>query len=197
MMYWDFMSLLVVIGGAILSSLARWPMGTFVAGLYSGVFAVLNKNPDPVKLIDTIIDLANTARKGSILALEKVTVEDKYLARAVRYMVDGVNPEVINGIIDLEIDGMNQRHKDGRTIWSDLGESAPAWGMIGTVIGLVGIMANLTDPSKIGPGLAVALITTLGEVKARTRKPGTRKTAKTNIINQPSRNRGKPIPGNR
>ena len=160
-MYWDFLSIIVVIGGAFFATMMRWPIGNFFGGLYAGVFSVLNRVPDPIKLIDTIIELANTARKGSILALEKVQIEDKYLAKAVRYMVDGVNPEIINGILDLEIDGMNQRHKDGRGVYENLGDSAPAFGMIGTVIGLIVIMANLTDPSKIGPGLAVALVTTL------------------------------------
>jgi chemotaxis protein MotA len=108
-----------------------------------------------------VIDLANKARKESILSLEKVEIKNEFLAKAVKYMVDGLDEDSINDILQTDITSLKKRHLDGRQVYMDLGESAPAWGMIGTVIGLVVIMANLTDPSKIGPGLAVALITTL------------------------------------
>lgn len=161
LMFWDLTSIIVVIGGSFFSVLVRWPLKNFIGGLKVGIKTVINNVDDPHELIDVILQLAKTAREQSILSLEKIEVENKYLGKAVRFMVDGHPVEVINGILDVESDGLEQRHKDGRAIFENLGEACPAFGMIGTVIGLVVIMANLTDPTKIGPGLAVALITTL------------------------------------
>ena len=110
---------------------------------------------------DVTVELADTARKGSILALEKVTVEDPFMAKAVKMMVDGLDPEVINNMIDIEIENTEQRHKDGRGILENMADLCPAFGMIGTVIGLVVIMGNLTDMDALGKGLQVALLTTL------------------------------------
>jgi chemotaxis protein MotA len=161
MMYWDFLSVLIVMGGAIFSTIIRWSMGKFIRGMTAGLKSMMSDVDDPSELIVLVIDLANKARKESILSLEKVEIKNEFLAKAVKYMVDGLDEDSINDILQTDITSLKKRHLDGRQVYMDLGESAPAWGMIGTVIGLVVIMANLTDPSKIGPGLAVALITTL------------------------------------
>ena len=160
-MYWDFPSIIIVLGGATFSVMVRWPMPGFVSGMVAGLKAVTSTIPDPKSIIDKIVELADTARKGSILALEKVDIEEPFLAKAVRLMVDGYDPKVIDELIELEIDNISSRHKYGYSVFENMGEACPAFGMIGTVIGLIVIMANLSDPDKIGPGLAVALITTL------------------------------------
>src|SRR5690606_30217099 len=131
----------------------RWPIKNFIGGSRAALHAVMNKVEDPNKIIDELVELSNTARKNSILALEKVPVSNKFLERAVKFMVDGTEPDTINSVLEIEIQGMRQRHKDGRAILENMGESCPAFVMIGTVLGLIVIMANLTDPSKIGPGL--------------------------------------------
>lgn len=161
MMFWDFLSIIVVLGGAFFSVMMRWPMKNFFGGWKASLLTIKGGPGDTQKLIDEILQLAQVARKGSVLALEKVPIEDRFLAKAVRLMVDGNDPSIINDIIDVDISRLKQRHKDGRAVMEDMGAATPAFGMIGTVIGLVVIMANLTDPNKIGPGLAVALITTL------------------------------------
>jgi chemotaxis protein MotA len=161
LMFWDTLSLLIVMGGAFFSVMMRWPMKNFINGWKASVVTIKGGSMETQKLIDEILELAQVARKGSVLALEKVPIEDKYLAKAIRLMVDGNDPSVINDILDVDISRMKQRHKDGRGVLENMGDATPAFGMIGTVIGLVVIMANLTDPSKIGPGLAVALVTTL------------------------------------
>lgn len=161
LMYWDSLSILVVVGGSLMSVMMRWPFKTFLSGIVVGMHAFIDNVSDPHALISRICELAQVARKNSILALEKEVVDDKFLAKAVKYMVDGYDPQVIADIIDFEMDGMRQRHRDGRAIFENMGEACPAFGMIGTVIGLIVIMANLSDPDRIGPGLAVALITTL------------------------------------
>ena len=160
-MYIDVPSAVIVVGGAICGVLARWPMAGFIIGVTAVMKAITSTIPDPKEIIDKIVELADTARKGSILALEKVTVEEPFLAKAVKLMVDGYDPKVIDELIELEITNMTTRHKDGAAVMENMAEAAPAFGMIGTVVGLIVIMANLSDPDKIGPGLAVALITTL------------------------------------
>ena len=160
-MYVDIPSAVIVVGGAICGVLTRWPMAGFIIGVTAVMKAITSTIPDPKEIIDKIVELADTARKGSILALEKVTIEEPFLAKAVKLMVDGYDPKVIDELIELEIMNMTTRHKDGAAVMDNMGEAAPAFGMIGTVVGLIVIMANLSDPDKIGPGLAVALITTL------------------------------------
>lgn len=160
-MFWDFPSLVIVIGGSIFAVMMRWPMSGFMSGAKASLKVLFHKGDSPVELIKLIVELADTARKGSLLALEKVEIENKYLAKAVRFLVDGYEADVINGILAIDIAEMDKRHKDGRGVMENMGEASPAMGMIGTVIGLIVIMANISDPSKIGPGLAVALVTTL------------------------------------
>lgn len=161
MMYWDFLSLLIVLGGAACGTMMKWNISHVINAIKVGMKALFNTVDDPNQIIDEIISLADTARKNSILALEKVEVQNEFLAKSVRFMVDGYDQGVINEIIDVEMVSLKRRHKMGRQIFDDMAEACPAFGMIGTVIGLIVIMANLDDPDKIGPGLAVALITTL------------------------------------
>lgn len=161
LMYWDFMSLVIVLGGALCSSMMRWPLQNFIGGVQVGLQAITNSLDDPVALIDRIIDLADKARKNSILSLDGEQIDNEFLAKGVRLAVDGADPEFIKAVMADEIAALRKKLADGRGIFEDMGEACPAFGMIGTVIGLIVIMANLADPSKIGPGLAVALVTTL------------------------------------
>lgn len=161
LMYWDFMSLMIVLVGAACATMMRWPLNIFLTGFSVGMKAIFNKVEEPEALIEQIIDLANKARKESILALEREVIENPMLAKGVRLAVDGAAPEIIEEILNDDIFVTKRKNNEGIGIFDDLGESCPAFGMIGTVIGLIVIMANLADPSKIGPGLAVALVTTL------------------------------------
>ena len=161
LMYWDLMSLAIVLGGAICATMMRWPLDVFLGGLKVGLNAILVKVDSSDEIIALILDLAGKARKESILALEREVIENPLLAKGVRLAVDGAAPEAIEEILTDDIRAIKKRVSHGVGVYDDLGESCPAFGMIGTVIGLIVIMANLADPSKIGPGLAVALITTL------------------------------------
>ena len=160
-MYIDPPSFIIVVGGAVLGVLARWPLPHFIAANLAILKSISSTIPEPKVIIEQIIELANVARKGSILALEKVTIDEPFLAKCVKYMVDGYDPKVIDELIELEIENLETRHKNGYSVLTNYAEAAPAFGMIGTVVGLIVIMANLSDPDKIGPGLSVALITTL------------------------------------
>ena len=160
-MFMDMLSAIIVFGGAVFATLVAVPLDTFLGSIGAGMKILSQPTTKSNDLIDIAVDCADTARKGSILALEKVTIDHDFFAKTVRLLVDGYEPEIINSMIDLEIGNLKARHKIYHDIFEKFGEAAPAWGMIGTVIGLIVIMANLSDPNAIGPGLAVALITTL------------------------------------
>src|SRR5699024_5686047 len=115
------------------------------------------------ELIDLFIMLSERARREGILALENEleNVDDPFVKKGILLAVDGIEPEVINDIMNAEITAMEERHVKGRMLIEKAGEYAPAWGMIGTLIGLILMLNSLTDPASLGPNMAVALITTL------------------------------------
>src|SRR5699024_5564364 len=113
-------------------------------------------------LIRLFVQLSERARKEGLLALENELeeVEDPFIRKGILLAIDGIEPEVINDIMNAEIDAMEERHYRGRLIIEKAGEYAPSWGMIGTLIGLVLMLQNLQDPTTLGPSMAVALLTT-------------------------------------
>ncbi len=165
----DAPSVLIVIGGTVAGTLIAHPLNLVVASLKS--FGLIMKVPDvdPTKAIGKIIDLANMARKEGLLSLEDAVaeVEDDFLKKGIGLIVDGTEPDVVRGILATELSYQESRHKDIRDVWDYMGGAFPAWGMIGTLIGLVLMLQNLDDPTTIGPKMAVALITTFyGSVMA-------------------------------
>ncbi|WP_096202654.1 flagellar motor protein MotP [Bacillus sp. FJAT-45350] len=125
--------------------------------------AFRREDHDLDQLIATFVDLSGRARREGLLALEAgiEDVEDPFIRKGVLLAVDGIEPDVIKDIMMAEVVAMEERHRKGRTIIMKAGEYAPAWGMIGTLIGLVLMLQNLNDPSTLGPNMAVALLTTL------------------------------------
>ncbi|MCD5323889.1 MULTISPECIES: flagellar motor protein MotP [Pontibacillus] len=113
-------------------------------------------------LIDLFVRLSERARREGLLALESELeeVEDPFIKKGILLAVDGIEPEVINDIMNAEISAIEERHRRGRAIIEKAAEYAPAWGMIGTLIGLVLMLKNLTDPTTLGPNMAIALLTT-------------------------------------
>ena len=160
-MFVDVASAVMVIGGAICASMVALPLSVVIGGAKVTMKTLFANVADPRDIIDAIVEASETARKGSVLALEKVEIEDEFLAKMVRYLVDGYSPEAINQLIDLEIFTVTDRHTNGKRVYDGLGEFAPAFGMIGTLIGLVNMLANMSDPKSIGPAMAVAILTTL------------------------------------
>lgn len=159
----DVASILIVIGGVIASLLINFKMKQIkIAGtvLRESFYQTDQRLPE---LIALFIRLSERARREGILALENELeeVDDAFIRKGILLAVDGIEPEVINDIMNAEITAMEERHYKGRTIVEKSGEYAPAWGMIGTLIGLVLMLGNLEDPSTLGPNMAVALITTL------------------------------------
>lgn len=161
--YLDFPSAIITFGGAFFAILAANTMSDFIGGLKS--FMLVFKAPvvDVRSMIQKIIELSNVARKEGLLSLEEAAgeLDDEFMKKGILLIVDGTDPELVRGIMETELVSIEDRHKKKITFWEDLGAMGPAWGMIGTLIGLVNMLYEMSDPSSIGPSMAVALITTL------------------------------------
>jgi len=154
-------SLVIVVGGTIFAVMAKYGLGQFLgAGKVAGK-SFFNKNPDPLDLITEIVGLADEARKGGLLSLEGKEVSSAFLQRGIQLLVDGHDPEVVRSLLARDRSAAVARHLSGASIFAGMAEMAPAMGMIGTLIGLVAMLANMDDPKSIGPAMAVALLTTL------------------------------------
>lgn len=157
----DVPSILVVGGGVIAAVFVKWPMEQVKLLVSVYMKAIFNTATDPKTMIEEIQKLAETARRESVFALEKVPVEDPFLKKAVTLAADNRPPEVITSILQLEIDSLTERHKLGQGIITNLGDDGPAFGMIGTLIGLVIMLQNLSGgPEELGKAMAVAILTT-------------------------------------
>ncbi|TRM12975.1 flagellar motor protein MotP [Lentibacillus cibarius] len=159
----DISSIFVVIGGLMASLLINFKMEQIkLTGKVINETFHKNNQRMP-ELVDKFILLAERARREGILALENEMdeVDDEFLKKGILLAVDGIEPEVIQDIMNAEITAMEERHYRGRAILEKAGEYAPAWGMIGTLVGLVLMLNSLSDPATLGPKMAVALLTTL------------------------------------
>ena len=154
-------SIMIVIGGTFMATLAAVTLSQFLSSFKVGLKAVLAKDEDPNDIIDESIELANVARKEGILALENQEVNHEFLERGIQLCVDGHPPNLVQSLLRKEVNLSLERHEVGQKMFKSIGDVAPAMGMIGTLIGLVQMLANMDDPKKIGPAMAVALLTTL------------------------------------
>ena len=156
----DVPSLLVVGLGVTGGTFIKWPLETVKSLATYASKALFFTPANPKDVIDELGTLAETARRESVFALEKVPIEDPFLKKAMTLAADNRPPEVIQAIMQLEMDAMVERHRRGQDVLTGVGSDGPAFGMIGTLIGLVIMLQNLSDPSSIGPAMAVALLTT-------------------------------------
>ncbi len=154
-------ALLIVLGGTLATTLIRFPAGVVFTTMKVANNAFRNKVNPPHDLISKIVELAEKSRRDSLLSLENVPIGDEFLKKGIQLCVDGTEPEVLRETLRTEMDGIVERHKRGQRIFKGIAESAPAFGMIGTLIGLVNMLVKMDDPSAIGPQMAVALLTTL------------------------------------
>lgn len=153
---------LVIFGGALAATLIRFPLSTMINGLPTGVRYVFQlRASDPRLLVETIAELAQKVRKEGIVALRAEKINDIFLAKGVSYLVDGYDNHTIRTQLERERDGFINRLNEGQKIYRSIGECAPAFGMIGTLIGMVQMFANMNDPTSLGPYMATALLATL------------------------------------
>ncbi|MDA7951168.1 MAG: motility protein A [Pirellulaceae bacterium] len=158
----DVPSGLVVVGGALAAGLICFPLKTILGAPMAAKVVFLNKLPDVPKIIETLVSLAETARRDGLLALEgrMDEIDDPVIKIGIQMAVDGSRPEVLEDILRTEVDAVATRHSETKSVYDQLGRFAPAYGMIGTLMGLIMMLSNM-DPDTIGAGMAVALITTL------------------------------------
>jgi chemotaxis protein MotA len=161
--YLDIPSVLIVIGGTAASTMGAFPLVNILK--LPGVTQKTLKGGagDPAALIEQLVSFAEIARRDGILALESVTdqMKDDLLIVGVKMAVDGTDPELIEAVMEADVENMMVRHDAGKGLFDTMGRYAPAFGMNGTLVGLVAMLANMSDPSAIGGGMAAALLTTL------------------------------------
>lgn len=159
----DTGSAAIVIGGALSAALISFPINNLlgVAKVVKNCF--FSKSRNPKDLITEMVGYAEIARRDGILALENVAsdIKDPFLVSGIQMAVDGTDPDLIESIMLSDLESVDARHDEGKALFDNIGRFAPAFGMIGTLIGLVIMLQNMNDPSSIGPAMAVALLTTM------------------------------------
>lgn len=155
-------SALITFGGALCCIMASYSMNSFVAGLKSITLIFKTSAMNVPEIIQKIIDLSNVARKEGLLSLEEAAsdIDDEFLKKGILLIVDGTDPELVRAIMETELVSVEGRHKEKIGFWENLGAMGPAWGMIGTLIGLILMLKDLSDLAAVGPNMATALITT-------------------------------------
>jgi len=153
--------MMIVLGGTFAATMVKFPLKEMMASLKVGFkIAIQNSKNDPQYIYEKALEMSGLVRKGGLLALENVKVDNELFQRGIGMCTDGHNLDVIRATIDREVLMNIQQQEMGETLWRGIGDMAPAWGMIGTLVGLVQMLANLDDPAAIGPAMAIAMLTT-------------------------------------
>lgn len=160
-LFLDAPSAIIVLGGTLGVTLMKNPLERVFGTLAIVRKAFFTRLPDPDDLVARLVDLADVARRDSLLALEKERIDDPHLAAAVQLAVNGSEPPAIRALLETETSALVRRHRAGQELLEGIASAAPAFGLIGTLIGLAQMLSTLDDPASVGPGMAIALMTTL------------------------------------
>ncbi|MDH7576756.1 MAG: MotA/TolQ/ExbB proton channel family protein [Bacillota bacterium] len=160
--FWNPPSVMIVLGGTLASTLINYPLKKVIGVTRVLKNAFFTKVKDPTEIIRILVGFAEKARREGLLALEveAESIDDKFLQKGIQLVVDGTDPELVRSILETDLTFLEDRHKAGQAIFETMGLLAPAFGMIGTLIGLIQMLGVLDKPEQIGPGMATALITT-------------------------------------
>ena len=161
-MYIDAPSIFVVFGGVLGSTVASYPLNTLKGIVGVVVNAFKAKKVDLNEDVEMIINIANVARREGILALEETisNANDPFLRKGIMLIIDGSDPELVRSIMETELSFIKERHGSGQAVLLQMAAYSPAFGMIGTLIGLINMLNELDDMAALGPNMSVALITT-------------------------------------
>ncbi|RLE11247.1 motility protein A [Candidatus Aerophobetes bacterium] len=156
-------SMFITVGGSFAAIMVSNTLPKTLGLMKVAMNAIRTKPLEAGRIISMIVTFSEKARREGLLALEDDLdeLEDDFLRKGIQLVVDGTDPEIIRNIMETELNNMQARHQEGIKIFEDWGALAPAFGMIGTLIGLILMLANIEDKSAIGPGMSTALITTL------------------------------------
>ncbi len=160
--FFNVPSLVIVLGGTIAATLIHFPLPDIMA-MIKVTKKVISSEPVSAKqYIDKMVDISKKARTNGLLSIEEElnNIDQEFLKVSLQHVVNGTEPEDLNNIMEAELSLMTERHKIGQKIFTAMGNYAPAFGMIGTLIGLIKMLQNLDDPAAIGPGMAMAMVTT-------------------------------------
>jgi chemotaxis protein MotA len=162
-LFYDVPSVILVLGGSFTLMFFCIPVKTLKRLMKVSIKAFFPTQMSVEKLIESLVSYAEIARRDGILSLENTTkeIDDQFIVRGIQMAVDGTDPELIEQIMTTELDNIAERHDAAKAMFDTMGKYAPAMGMVGTLIGLVIMLKNMADPSMIGPGMAVAILTTL------------------------------------
>lgn len=154
---------IIVVGGTFGAVLVNYPMSTFILALKNARFALFNGKGDPNKIIKLLAELASVARKDGLLALETSIkkVDDPFLRKGLQLVVDGTEPKLTREILEIEISHAEEYNLTSAKVFDSAGGYAPTIGILGAVMGLIHVMENLADPTKLGAGIAVAFVATV------------------------------------
>jgi len=155
-------SIMLVIGGTFASTFIGQSLGTFMNAMKAVKMVFISPKFDPADTIEKIVALSNLARREGVLALEEsaANMDDPFLKKGIMLVVDGADPELVRSVLETEMVYMENRHKDVRGVWDMVNGLAPAWGMVGTMVALVLMMASLDDIDALAANMALAMITT-------------------------------------
>lgn len=161
--YLDFPSFLITLGGSIFATMASVSLPNFLGGLKSITLIFKSPELNTVEMIQKIIEISNVARKEGLLSLEEAAadMDEPFLKKGILLIVDGTDPDLVRAIMETELVSIEGRHKTNIGFWDTWGTMGPAWGMIGTLVGLVNMLYHMDNVETLGPAMAVALITTL------------------------------------
>src|SRR6476620_7106972 len=155
-------AMIIIFGGSFAATLIRFPMSAMIHGLPLGAkFAFTLSSLSARDLVDELARIAEIARKQGPVGLENVETNEPFLAKGIRYVADGYDLEFIRDNLERDRDNFLMHLNEGSKIYRAIGDCAPAFGMIGTLLGMVQMFSNMSDPSKLGPFMAVALLATL------------------------------------
>lgn len=160
-LFLDTTSALIVLGGSFCVVMMKFELGQFFGAAKVAAKAFMFKVDQPEELITRVVEMADAARKGGFLALEEMEITNSFMQKGIDLLVDGHDAEVVRAALSKDIALTGTRHEQSASVFKAFGDVAPAMGMIGTLIGLVGMLSNMDDPKSIGPAMAIALLTTL------------------------------------
>ncbi|MGD8290802.1 MAG: MotA/TolQ/ExbB proton channel family protein [Desulfobacterales bacterium] len=153
--------ILIVVGGTIATSFIKFSMTDVINSISVAMKAFTAKIDPAEEIMEKMVTVAKVAKERGLMALESEKPDDEFAAKAFQFLADGFDEQQIKELLQKDINLTIQRHATGRNVFKGMGGSAPAFGMIGTLIGLVQMLANMANPQDIGPAMAIALLTTL------------------------------------
>ena len=160
-MFWNDHAAILIFGGALSATMIRFPFSAIMHGMPLGMkYAFSQRRTTQRELVDEIAGIAEVARKSGPVGLEKVEIDDPFLAKGIRFVADGYDTNFIRDNLERDRDNFLTHLDEGGKIYRAIGDCAPAFGMIGTLIGMVQMFSNMSDPSKLGPFMAGALLAT-------------------------------------